>query len=214
MASKLILYNLANVALGERKLTSLAENRPSRRRLDTVWDAGGVRKALAEGLWNFAMEDVELTYSPSVTPAFGFQYAFDKPEFWVRTCFCSDDERYANKLQRYDDRGDYILADADTIYLKHVSSGPTRGGDLSLWPEKFLDFAAYDFALAICKSTTNSNADKDMLEKERKKKLLSARATDAMDENVRFIPAGSWSRARRGGGSSSSDGGSGGRLIG
>jgi hypothetical protein len=76
MASKLSIYNGALLALGERKLSSLTEARGSRRRLDSVWDDGGVKSCLQAGFWNFAMQSIELTYSPSITPAFGYRYAF------------------------------------------------------------------------------------------------------------------------------------------
>lgn len=213
MASKLILYNLANLALGERKLVSLAEQRPSRRRLDTVWEADGVRECLAEGFWNFAMDEQRIEYNTSVTPAFGFAYAFDKPEGWVRTYAVSNDGRFENGSMPYDDKREYILADSPTIYVKFVSGSTDFGGDLSLWPEKFTAFAAHHFAHKVCIAATNSMTAKDDIGKERKRLLLSARSTDAMDENVKFLPAGSWSRARRGGGGRG-DGGNTGSLTG
>lgn len=106
MASKLSLYNDANLILGERKLRSVSENRPSRRRLDTVWDGGGVRYCLEQGLWNHAMETQALSYSPSVTPAFGYIRAFDKPEHWRRTALVSTDEQFIDKLVDYVDERD------------------------------------------------------------------------------------------------------------
>ena len=140
MASKLSVYNGANRILGERKLASLTENRASRRRLDSVWDGDtGVLWCLQQGLWNFAMETIELTYSPSVTPAFGYTYAFDKPTDWVRTARVSDDEGFCGRLD-YKDQVDYWFANPDTIYVKYVSKAVTRGLDLSLWTPNFTDF--------------------------------------------------------------------------
>jgi hypothetical protein len=46
MPSKLSFYNSALLALGQRKLSSLSENTVSRRRLDSVFDDGGVQAAL------------------------------------------------------------------------------------------------------------------------------------------------------------------------
>lgn len=46
MASKLTVYNGALLVLGERKLASLSESTPSRRKLDTVWDDDGVKHCL------------------------------------------------------------------------------------------------------------------------------------------------------------------------
>lgn len=213
MASKLSVYNGANRILGERKLASLTENRASRRRLDSVWDGDtGVLWCLQQGLWNFAMETIELTYSPSVTPAFGYTYAFDKPTDWVRTARVSDDEGFCGRLD-YKDQVDYWFANPDTIYVKYVSKLSTRGLDLSLWTPNFTDFVEHHFAASICMATTNSGTTKAELDKLVKKKLNQARSTDAMDEAPENLPPGTWSQSRRGG-STRGDGGSNSNLIG
>ena len=216
MASKLGVYNGAlNIELGERKLSRLSEARPSRRRLDSVWDGDtGVLWCLEQGLWNFAMESVALTYSPSVTPAFGYTYAFNKPEHWRRTALVSDDANFCNKLVDYVDETGYFFANVDTLYVKYVSSDSQRGLDLSLWPANFTKFVQVHFAHSICMATTNSQERTDALEKKAKRMLNLARSTDAMDESPRFPPAGSWSRARRGGGGNTNDRGNTGQLIG
>lgn len=201
MASKLSLYNGALLVLGERKLGSLAEERAPRRRLDTVWDGGAVKYCLQQGLWNFAIDTISLTYSPSVTIPDGFPYlyAFDKPENWVRTAIVSDDGQFINKRFDYVDQGAYWFANPDTIWVKHVSDHTSFGGDLSLWPENFTTYVEHYFAFKICKATSNSGTDRDALEARCKRLLSQARTTDAMDESAQFIPPGSWSQARRGG---------------
>lgn len=211
MTSKLALYNGANLVLGERKLSSLTEGRPSRRRLDSVFDDGGVKSCLQAGFWNFAMQTIELTYSPSITPAFGFQYAFDKPTDWVRTFMVSQEGSFSCPYLGYEDQGAYWYADVDTLYIRYVSDDAEFGGDLSLWPENFTRYAEHYFAWRITKATSNSNTDKDLLAADLKRLLNVARATDAMDETTRFPPQGSWSRARQG--TRRSDGGRTDRLT-
>src|SRR5688572_27983577 len=134
MASKLSLYNAALAVIGERKLASLTEARAPRRRLDTVWDDGGVKTCLQAGYWNWAMRAAELSYSPSITPAFGLRHAFDKPEDWVRTWLVSRDDRFTEELHGYEDEAAYWYADLDTIWVRYVSSDTSWGMDLSLWP--------------------------------------------------------------------------------
>jgi hypothetical protein len=213
MASKLSVYQSALLVLGERKLSSLTEERAPRRRLDSVWDDGGVKSCLQAGFWNFAMRAVELSYSPSITPAFGLRYAFDKPTDWVRTWMVSCDDRFTEELHGYEDEGAYWYADPDTIWVRYVSSDTSWGMDLSLWPENFTRYVEHYFAWRICKGTTGSNTDKETLGAEMLRLLKIARATDAMDETTRFAPEGSWSKARRGWGSRR-DRGSRGSLIG
>jgi hypothetical protein len=214
MASKLSIYNGACLALGERKLSSLAEGRPSRRRLDSVWDDDGVRSCLSAGFWNFAMHSIELTHSPSVDPAFGFRYAFDKPSDWVRTAVISENENFTDELLNYEDQGAYWYADCDPIYVRYISDDAALGGDLSLWPANFTRYVEHYFAMRIVKATNNSNTDVETLRLEVKRLLNEAKATDAMDEATKTLPPGSWSRARNGKSSGRRDRGVRGQLIG
>lgn len=198
MTSKLAIYNGACLALGERKLSSLSEGRPSRRRLDSVWDDGGVKTCLQSGFWNFAMQSIELTHSPSIAPAFGFRFAFDKPTDWVRTAVVSADERFSDELLNYEDQGNYWYADFDPIYVRYISDDNELGMDLSIWPENFTRYVSHYFASRITKATSNSNTDKQLLDQEAKRLLNEAKATDAMDESTKALKPGSWSRARAG----------------
>jgi hypothetical protein len=200
MPSKLSLYNSACVTfLGERKLSSLTENVVMRRRLDAAWDDDFLRGVLSSGLWNHAIRSVQLDYSPSVEPDFGYRRAFDKSSDWVRTAIVASDEYFKCALTQYSDEAGYLFADLDTIYVRFVSDDTDYGADLSLWPKKFTEFAACDLALKVAKATTGSDADVDALEKRRKRLLLAARSTDAMDEPTQFPPRGSWVTARTAG---------------
>lgn len=213
MASKLSLYNGALLILGARKLTSLSQNVASRRRLDTVWDGDtGVLRCLEQGLWNFAMRTVSLSFSPSVDPEFGYTYAFDKPEDWVNTAQMSDDENFCGVLD-FEDKGTYWYADPETIYAKIVSKDTAYGLDLSLWTPGFTEYAEHHFASKICKATTGSEQETLDLVGLTEKKLRLARSKDAMNEGPKTPPPGTWSRSRRGN-SSSRERGKLNRLIG
>lgn len=213
MADKLSVYNDINLVLGQRKLATLAESRPSRRRLDTWWDGGGVRECLEAGYWNHAIRTVSLTYSPSVSPEFGYTFAFDKPEDWVKTFIVSDDPAFANLRFDYDDKGTYILANVETIYLQYVSDDDAWGMDLSLWGSKFKDYVVQSGASKVCIATTGSIDRKAEIDKDMAKALNVARSIDAMNQPTKQVPSGSWSRSRRGG-NSNDDRGNPGQLIG
>ena len=94
--SQLSLYNGALTILGERKLSSLTENRETQYKLTDIWDNDAVNRCLQMGQWNFAMRAVQLDASPSVTPSFGYQYAFDKPTDYIRLSGLCTDEYYKN----------------------------------------------------------------------------------------------------------------------
>lgn len=198
MPSKLSLYNGALRELGEGKLASLSENREPRRVLDSMWDADAVKTCLAAGQWNFATNSIELSYSPSVTPAFGYTYAFDKPENWVRTTAMCSDERFTSPLLHYQDEGDYWYADLDTLYVRYVDSGTSFGLDYSKWPANFTRYVETWLAARICMPLTQNQGKRDGLEQLAEVWLVKAKSTDAMDEATKFMPTGSWTRARTG----------------
>lgn len=212
MPSKLTVFNGCLREIGERKLSSLTENREPRRVLDSVWDNDFIRQCLSEGLWNFAMRTVELTYSPSVSPDFGYSRAFDKPEDWVRTASLSADERFATPLLQYNDEAGYWFADLDTIYVRYVSDDDEYGSDLSLWSPKFTLFVETELAARAAKRITGSDSDAARIEKLARDRLRQARSVDAMDEPTKFAPTGSWVSAR--GGRNRRDRGNRGSLIG
>lgn len=202
MPSKLSLYNGALREVGERKLASLSENREPRRVLDSIWDDDALLTCLAAGQWNFATNSIELTYSPSITPAFGYTYAFDKPENWVRTTGVYSDESMQVPLLHYKDEGEYWYADLDVIYVSYVDSGTTFGGDYAKWPANFTRYVETWLAARICMSLTQNQSKRDNLERDAEVWLVKAKSTDAMEDPTKFLPEGSWSRARRGRGNS------------
>lgn len=213
MASKLGLYNGALREVGERKLASLSENREPRRVLDSAWDAEAVKTCLAAGLWNFATNSIEITHSPSVEPAFGYQYAFDKPSNWVRTVAVCEDERFNSPLLQYQDEGSYWYSDLETIYVRYIDAGTSFGLDYGKWPVNFTSYVEFFLAARICMSLTQNAKKRDDLLTLAEVALTKAKSSDAMDEPTKFLPPGSWSTARHGRGLGR-DRGSRSRLIG
>jgi hypothetical protein len=211
--SKLSVYQGACAALGTRRLVSLTENQLTRRELDGVFARGGIRNCLSMGQWNFATRSVQLDYSPSITPQFGYQRAFDKPTDWVRTVGLCSDEYFREPLLDVVDESGYWFADLDTIYLRYVSDDSQYGGDYSLWPENFNSLVECFFAREICLRITQNQSLKESLEQDFRRLLAKAKSTDAMDDATKFPPTGSWVRARRGN-SSRRDRGNRGSLIG
>jgi hypothetical protein len=200
MADKLSIYSRALYHLGERKLSSLTENREPRRALDDHWSSG-VGYCLEAALWNFAIRAVEVASSPSVTPTFGFTFAFAKPEDWLRTASLSDNERFDPPLTYYRDEVGYWWADVDPLYVTYVSNDTSYGLDLSRWPESFSEYVSVHLARKIVKRITNGNSEHADLRKEEAQCKLTAVSRDAMNDPVKFMPLGTWTRARRAGSS-------------
>lgn len=195
MATKLEIYNRSLYHVGERKLSSLTENREPRRTLDDHWSSG-VGYCLEAALWNFAIRAVEVESSASVTPTFGFTFAFAKPTDWLRTAMLSDNERFDPPLNNYRDEVGYWWADSDPLYVTYVSNDISYGLDLSQWPESFAEYVAVHLARKICKRLTNGSTEHADLRKEEAQCKLTAVSRDAMNEGVKFRPVGTWVRSR------------------
>lgn len=199
---RLDVYNGALRRLGSRRLASLTENREPRRVLDGIWNNGAlVNYALERGEWNFALRSVQGAYNASITPGFGFRRAFDKPDDFRRLAGLSADEYFRRPLtaEEYTDEGGYWLSDNDTLYIRYVSSHDNYGYDSSRWTESFRYYLETCMALEACERITNSDTKMQLIERDQRKYLTQAKSTDAMQEGVKFRPAGAWASSRGGG---------------
>lgn len=214
--TRLALYNKALRLCGERKLASLTENRKPRHDLDAVWEEGGARACLEEAQWRFAMRAIRLDYDPSITPDFGFTYAFAKPDDWVATSALCWDEHFRVPLTQYEDEAGYWYADVEPLYVRYVSDDTAFGMDLGNWTQAFTDYVAAYFAAQIVMGLTADKAKAEALLAPRSgilsRALDKAKSMDAMAGPVRFKAQGAWTASR--GGRVSGDRGRRGRLIG
>lgn len=211
-ATKLRLYNAALRIIRETKLSSAAEARESRRVLDDIWDDGAIDDCLELGIWHFATRTISLTYDPSITPAFGLQYAFTHPADFIRLVAMCQDEHLQVPLTQYRENGGYWFADLDTVYLSYVSNDDSYGTDASLWPGAFRQVVEAYLADKLSLGITCSSEMKAVAAKELKDALVNAKSLGAMSQPVRFAPPNAWETARAGGGNR--DRGSRSRLIG
>jgi len=181
VTDRLSLYNGALAAMGERKLANLTENREPRYKLDDVWDRDMVDTLLEKGQWNFATRTVELTYSPSVTPAdFGHNYGFEQPTDIIRITGMWQDGFQTTPLLHYRDEANYWWADVETIYVSYVSNDADYGADFSLWPKNFTRYAEHWMAQQVAPTIAGLNYDSDALDVKVIKWLKESMATDAM----------------------------------
>ncbi len=198
MPDKLSIYNGALTVLGERKLANLTETREPRFKLDDIYDNDMVDRVLQHGQWNFAARTVELTASTSITPPFGYQFAFEKPIDFIRTMQVCYDDRFNVPITAYTDEAKVLFCDTEIIYFQYVSNDSQFGGDFSLWAENFTEYVEHYLAFKVAPRITGLSYDEDGLEKKKKNSLRDAQATDAMESPAAFPPEGGWSKARRG----------------
>jgi hypothetical protein len=213
--TRLLLYNGALLALGERELSSLTDATPSRRYLDQAWNAGFVDEVLNAGQWTFATRTQQLTHDDSVETEFGHTYAFPIPTDCVRlTALCAD-EFFNIPLRQYQVEKGYYFASVDPIYVSYVSNDASYGGDLSKWNADFCEYARLRLAEKIIPRLTNNKTDRGDFAKLVKMKLREAKSSNAMDRPPGTPPVGTWVNARmRGRASGGWDGGNRSSLIG
>jgi hypothetical protein len=194
--SRLSLYKNALLACGLRGITSLSENRESRRVLDTVWDDGAVEYCLEQGFFRFSIRTQQRTYDPSIDPDFGYQYAYPKPDDYIRTYSLCSDENLSCPIINYADEDGYWFTDFDTIYVQYVSDDDEFGFNYSAWPQTFTTFVELYLASMVCERLTQSTSKKEKIDKDLKRARIDARSKDVMNNPARFLHRGSWSNAR------------------
>ena len=197
MAAKLALYNCALSLIGEAEISTLEENVEARRVLDRKYDDAW-RYCLEQGMWNFAIRAIEANDVASVTPTFGYQYAFTKPNDWLRTTGVWSDVRESDPLTDYAFEQGYFYANLTPIYIRYVSSDPQYGMDLGKWPLTFQRYVEAHLASEICERLSNNASKHEALLKLQAMRRREAENKNAMDNPARFPPMGSWARSRMG----------------
>lgn len=200
MATKLGIYNQALMALGDSvPLASLSENRAARRFLDIAWDNGALDYCLEQGLWGFATRSQKLTFSTSIIPSFGYQYAFELPDDFMGLNSAWIDDRFYTALNPYNGpEASIIYCDYATIYIKYVSNSINYGGNLSAFPQSFAQYLANYLAFQAQPLITNSLTVDDALDKAQQKAKLTALNWDKRNKPREDLPIGNWTKARIG----------------
>lgn len=200
MADKLGIYNLVMVLVHERHLASLSENREPRRVLDDVYDHA-VKEALEEAQWNFMLRAIQTDASVTVTPQFGWKYAFNKPTDWLRTTMVSTVETFTPPLLDFDDETGFWYANFTPLFVKYQSNDPQYGLNLGAWTANFTKYVSYLLAEYAC-GRISGKADlldgPSGISSRLKKARIKAKSNDAMDLGPREMPTGTWARSRRG----------------
>lgn len=198
MADKLSVYNRALQHLGEARLAALTDRRSARRELDAAWDEA-LKYMLEQGMWNFGSRAVSLSPDTTVTPQFGYTYAFALPDDWVRTVKISDNERLNPTLPDFEMYQSYILADVTILYLLYVSNGLAYGADPGKWNPAF----AEGLAMELAYRTGGAIAGKSQAELNDMRAMASAseanaRGKDAVNQAMSMLPPGRLTRSRAG----------------
>lgn len=201
MATRLQLYNRALRHLKEQPLVTVTDDVPARYILDDAFEDVAL-DCLTRGVWNFALKQVLINEDPSLTPAFGYQFAFAKPTDWLFTNVVSTDPDFNEYLnidfQGYRDVGNVMSANADMIYVEYASRDFALEANLGSWGESFSQFMPAQLAFETVGPITQSTTLKETMNQIAKKRLGIAKSRDAKDERETQVRTGSWARAQGG----------------
>ena len=186
------IYNDALLILGKDPLPAGDADHPDRVRLDAAVAAGAVDDVLEDTNWRFGLSSAKIGYDTAVTPAFGYQYAHQKPSELHRIVAISTDEYFRYPLKDYLDEGDYFFCGYEDIYLRYISSGWLIQPDA--WPTFFARLVAAKLARNAAPVIDKTLIDhaKDIYD-DRKS---SALGNDAVQSPPQKIAEGSWVNSR------------------
>lgn len=193
---RLQTYNGALRAQGSRLLATLTDDVESRYVLDDAWDNNAVQYCLETGYWAFAMRASKLDTDPDIAPKFGFPYGFTKPSDYIKLSQIAANEYFTFPLQFYADEQDKWYTALSTIYVQYLSNDSSYGFNYAAWPQSFANLVQVYLALQTNLRITKSMEIQKKLEDQFQKTLRDARSKNAMNQPAKFMPAGTWNRAR------------------
>jgi hypothetical protein len=199
-SSKLAIYKNVALILKNAPPSATSDDTLLVNRMNDCYDAT-IAWCLEQGYWNFAARTVQIDADESITQAFGYTYAFDKPDDWVRTTSISASESLWPPLgpNEFVDETSFWSANCNPLYVSYVSNGASYGLDLSLWTETFARAVEYELAFRIAPHVTSMGEDAlAALEKRKYRALKDARSKDAMNQASKIPPPGRLGQARGG----------------
>jgi len=196
MTDKLSLYNGALTVLGERNISTLAEDVEPRRAIDNIY-ADCILECLEASNWVWAMRAIVLDYDTNISPDFGFNFAYQQPSDLIKVYMLSDNENFGIPLEDYVDEAGYWYAWVTPLYARYVSNDPAYGGNLANYTSSYARFVKHALARSICRRITSSEEKFKAIVQLEEKYKKEAIGRDGLRDPVAFPPYGTWASSRR-----------------
>lgn len=201
--TKTTISNDALRAIGAEKISDFATDTTVRGvQLQDLYDHTR-DKLLRRSDWSFAQKRASLTVD-TASPTSGWEYQFPVPSDWIRTTsvspFDSDMDRgytpYAMGViptaVSPDEAGRKIFTNASTCYLLYVY----QCDDPTLYSADFVDAFAQELAYRLIKAGVKSTQSATEQRVEARRALAIAMSTDGIEDDVKWLPDGSWVNER------------------
>ena len=151
--TQLDLYNGALLLLGQRRLTSLTEDREPRYRLDGAFNREAIRYCLELIEPNWASKTAVLS-TPAAAATFDSSHTL--PTDYVTMVGAFSDSKLDQAITRYVIEGRELLTDYSTVYLRYTSDGY----DLADWDSSFARVMEAYLALETATRLSNDEYEK------------------------------------------------------
>lgn len=208
MASQLGLYNSALHKIKQRRIASLVATDPARYELDAEYN-DTVTWMLEQADWNFADKSVAINHSDDLSPLYGFSYAFEVPDDFLRLTGISANGIMQPPLLAGEFKYERVASDAssvmtwfancDPLYVSYISSDALWGFNLGGWTASFADACAYELGWRIAPQVTNWSAtEKADYRTDKRRALFRASNKDARNQAAQTVPVGQMLRSRVG----------------
>jgi hypothetical protein len=197
MATQLAIYNATLRHCRAARIATVSDTVESRRVLDDFY-TDTIAYMLEMGFWKFAMNSVMIEADADLIPEFGFTNVFSRPSDFVKMYDISGDENFNCPLTQWLLESQGIFADVDPIYVKYVSNSTDYGGNLAIWPARFLVAFEWELAFRVAPRLTKGDDIVTECDNKRKEFLSSALSYDALDEAPKGPPTGRFVRSRIG----------------
>ncbi len=177
MPSQIGIWNKALRCIGESRLTATTDPVKSATLLGDAWE-GAYRAEFEANPWNFAIKRTALAASTSV-PEFEWEYAYPLPSECAFVIDCPELDRRLWTIENTDDQKTILTKwnNGQALNVRYTSVVT----EVSKWPQLFADAVAFNLAMEICESITQSNSKMEIAASRYSDAIKMARRNNAIE---------------------------------
>lgn len=199
--SEIDIVNLALLRLGQKVAASIESPTTSEEDVAALHYPTTRRALLRSYTFNFSKKYAQLTVSGTITPAFGYESAFELPNDFIRLLALGDVTINADTpSQLYDISGKHIFTDqedeADTINIHYIKDETS----VSIWDALFVKLMYLELAKDMAYAFTVKPSRESQLEKDLVNIRLQAAAVNGQEKPPRRLERSRLLARRMGGG--------------
>lgn len=177
MPSQIGIWNKALRCIGESRLTSTSDTTKAATLLNDAWE-GAYKAEFEANPWTFAIKRTALAAS-ATTPSFEWEYAYPLPADCAFVIDCPELDRRLWTIESTDDLKTILTKfnAGEALNVRYTAVVD----DVSRWPQLFADAVAFNLAMEICESITQSNSKLEIAASRYSDAIKAARRNNAIE---------------------------------